>query len=85
MSVVNLVALLALAEVAVPKLVLAGVPDLSRHRGWTEFVKRHTPDGKGIAFLPFPPGTTAADFDSAARSHENTLHCGPQHLPGFHP
>ena len=65
--VVNLVALLALAEVAVPKLVLAGVPDLSRHHGWTEFVKRHTPGGKGIACLPFPPGTRAADFDSTAR------------------
>ena len=65
--VVNLVALLALAEVAVPKLVLVGVPDLSRHHGWTEFVKRHTPDGKGIACLPFPPGTRAEDFDSTAR------------------
>jgi hypothetical protein len=64
---VNSLALLALAEVAVPKLVLAGVPDLSRHHDWTGFVKLHTPDGKGIACLPFPPGTKAADFDSTAR------------------
>lgn len=65
--VVHALAMLALVEVAVPKLVLAGVPDLSRQHGWTEFVKQHTPDGKGIACLPFPPGTTAEDFDSTAR------------------
>ena len=65
--VVSGLALLALAEVAVPKLVLAGVPDLSRHHGWTEFLKLHTPHGKGIACLPFPPGTKAGDFDSTAR------------------
>jgi hypothetical protein len=65
--IVNALALLALVEVSGPKLVLVGVPDLSRHHGWTEFVKLHTPDGKGIACLPFPPGTKAEDFDSTAR------------------
>ena len=65
--VVNVLALLALVEVAVPKLLPAGVPDLNRHHGWTEFVKLHTPDGKGIACLPFPPGSKAEDFDSTAR------------------
>lgn len=76
--IVNLVALLALAEVAVPKLVLAGVPDLSRHHGWTEFVKLHTPDGKGILCLPFPPGTRAEDFDSTARwMYLGSLHGAP--------
>jgi hypothetical protein len=65
--VVNGAALLALAEVPVPKLAMVTVPNLNLHHGWSEFVRLSTPQGKGIACLPFPPGTNTRDFDSTVR------------------
>ena len=57
----------ALAEVAPPSISLVGLPDLAQHQGWAEFIKTQTPDGKGVACLPFASGLGVADFDETVR------------------
>jgi hypothetical protein len=76
--VLSLVGLLAVAEVPPPRPLPAGVPDLSRHRGWAEFVKQNTPEGMGIACLPFAESTRVVDFGVTTRwMYIGTLHGVP--------
>lgn len=44
-----------------------GVPEISRQRPWTRFLRQHTPAGRGIVCLPFDRGYAANDFTSTAR------------------
>lgn len=60
-------ALFALAEVPPPSISLVGLPNLAGPQGWAEFIRTRTPDGKGIACLPFPAGLGVADFDETVR------------------
>ncbi|MCP4175997.1 MAG: hypothetical protein GY758_35090 [Fuerstiella sp.] len=77
-SVIAVLGVLAIAEVPAPQPLVAGVPDLNRHAGWTGFVKENTPDGKSIACLPFSPGTKAANFSVTSRwMYMGTLHGVP--------
>jgi hypothetical protein len=65
--------LLALAAIGVavevpPATVRAvGVPEVSRPRPWTTYLRRHTPPGRAIVCLPFDRGYAAEDFDATAR------------------
>ena len=73
-----LVTLAGTFELPVPRPSLVGVPDLSKHDGWTSFIKERTPAGKAIACLPFAPGTSASDFDGTVRwMYYGTLHGVP--------
>lgn len=77
-GVVVVLGVLAIAEVPAPKMTLAGVPNLNRHLGWTNFVKSNTKDGHCIACYPFAPSTRAADFDITTRwMYYGTLHGVP--------
>ncbi len=40
------------------------VPDVQRHQGWIEYVKRNTPPGRAVLCLPFPTGSTVSDFEA---------------------
>lgn len=71
-------ALLALAEVPAPSISLVGVPNLAQHQGWAEFIRAQTPEGKGIACLPFASGLGVADFDDTVRwMYLGSLHGQP--------
>ena len=77
-SVIAAIGILAIAEVPAPRPLVAGVPNLNRHAGWTGFVKENTPRGKSIACLPFSPGRRAADFSVTSRwMYMGTLHGVP--------
>ena len=71
-------ALFALLEVPPPPISLVGLPDLAQHQGWTEFIRTQTPDGKGIACLPFASGLGVGDFDETVRwMYVGSLHGRP--------
>lgn len=71
-------ALIALFEVPKPSISLVGLPNLVQHQGWTEFLRTTTPDGRGIACLPFAAGSGVTDFDETVRwMYLSTLHGKP--------
>ena len=73
-----LVGAVCVFEVPPPAPLLAGVPNLEKHRGWTSFVKQQVPAGKGIACLPFAAGRRVADFAMTTRwMYYGTLHGVP--------
>lgn len=58
---------LSVLEIPPAPYLLAGVPNLAAHEGWTTFVRDHTPPNKAIACIPFAGGRGVADFDISTR------------------
>ena len=44
-----------------------GVPEVSRQRPWTVFLRQHTPPGRGVVCLPFDRGYAPENFASTTR------------------
>jgi len=64
--------------VAIPGVILAtevlpedaqrgGVPDLARHKGWTQFIRENNTVNQPIVCLPFASGNSINDFDVTTR------------------
>lgn len=61
-----IVAFVAVAELPPPKPVIAGVPNIAKHTGWTSFLKTdaNRDQPTGVVCLPFAAGNSVTDFVS---------------------
>lgn len=80
--------------VAIPGVILAaevlpeeaqrgGVPDVARHKGWTQFIRENNPAGQPIVCLPFASGNSIGDFDVTTRWMLYGLEHGAPMLNGY--
>lgn len=75
LGIVWLAGLAAIAELPVPRPMVAGLPDLKRHALWTDFVRTNVGPDEGIACLPFAASPRARDFGVTVR----WMYYGTQH------
>lgn len=62
-----LLALASLIEVPPGRILLAGVPDVTKHQDWIEYVRSHTRAGRSVLCLPCSTGLKVRDFDVTTR------------------
>jgi hypothetical protein len=75
LGIVWLAGLAAIAELPVPRPMVAGLPDLKRHTQWTDFVRNNVGPDEGIVCLPFAASPRARDFGVTVR----WMYYGTQH------
>lgn len=80
--------------VAIPGVILAtevmpeeaqrgGVPDVARHKGWTQFIRENNTVDQPIVCLPFASGNSIDDFDVTTRWMLYGLEHGAPMLNGY--
>lgn len=80
--------------VAIPGILLAvevwpeearrgGVPVVTRHKAWTQFVRENRASNRSIACLPFASGNSISDFDVTTRWMIYGLEHGAPMLNGY--
>jgi len=60
-----------------------GTPDVTRHAGWTEFLRENREAWRPVACLPFASGNSINDFDVTARWMIHSLEHGAPMLNGY--